>query len=274
VIPDGKDAGKPLPDASTWARLNFSCFDNLENLAPDYIATLDAMSGIVRQRMRDGLWVASEGLVYPDFDEVKHVKDVPLAGLRYWLVSVDTGWKDPTVLALWAVIDGEEGQTLNLRELMYCPGAQLLSSISSMMEPWRKLSPLVVVDPSSSGTLVELGTKGWNCHPAVNKILDGVSALNELIRSNRFVISPSCCEVPLQEMRAYVMDPAKDMPDESTPSHFLDCARYAAMAVQGERSEVFRPYVPELDDPKLIVPDPELIVPDPVDCEAGWVATT
>ena len=263
VVPEGPDSGKPLKDAACFARLNWTPYDNLENLSSSYLETLEAMSGVARKRMLEGIWVKGEGLVYPDFDEARHVREVDCSNARQWIVAIDTGYRDPTVISLWAVLDGVAGLRLHLKELRYSEGSLLTSSIGDAMEQYRPLSPLVVVDPSSSGTLIELGARGHNVHPAMNKLVPGMAILGDLMRSDRFSISPSCKEVPLRELYALELDPMTDLPASGQPDHFCDCARYAAVAMEGERESFSRPYCPELDDPKELKPDP-------VCFEEGW----
>lgn len=51
-----------------------STYDNAQNLAPDYIQTLEATyRGKMRQRYLLGKWVAFEGVVYDEYDEDVHV---------------------------------------------------------------------------------------------------------------------------------------------------------------------------------------------------------
>jgi hypothetical protein len=206
------------------------------------------MSGAQKRRMFDGIWCQAEGLVYESFDEDKHVKEVDCSNALYWIVSCDTGFKDPTVLTLFAVLQTEQGLSLHLKELRYAPGRLLESSIGDMVEVWRNYYPVVIVDPSSSGTLVELGARGFNVHPAKNKIYEGVQAMNDLIKSDRFTISPACKEIPLQELNAYSLNPDTNLPDKGQVDHFLDCARYACLAVQGERQKMISPTIVDISN--------------------------
>lgn len=60
--------GKPLIDV-----FESDIYANKDNLAPDYIAGLEATyKGQMRERYLLGKWAAFEGLVYPAFDLVKH----------------------------------------------------------------------------------------------------------------------------------------------------------------------------------------------------------
>ncbi len=76
----------------------------------DYIAKLDALTGVRLNRLRKGQWVASEGIIYEGWDQAVHVIDAMPKGWeewpRYW--SVDFGFVHPFVWQCWAVSpDGE-----------------------------------------------------------------------------------------------------------------------------------------------------------------------
>ena len=258
------DTGKPLPDVSCWDRLSWTPMDN-PHLSKTYVDSLNALSGAARRRMLLGEWCQSEGLVYPDFDERTMVRHRDCSSASFHVLSVDTGFKDPTCLSLFAVFKAkaDTGTSMHLQELRYSPGRLLDRSIGDMCEEFRRFSPIVVVDPSSSGTLVELGARGFNVSPAKNRIVEGIQSVNDMIRSGGLSLEPSCSEVPLQEINSYSLDPDKGIPQGGTPDHFLDTLKYACRCVEGERESFSRPYCPELDDPKELKPDP-------VDFEEGW----
>jgi PBSX family phage terminase large subunit len=76
-------------------------------LTPDgvgYMAKLDALTGVRRLRLKDGLWAAAEGLIYEGFDPTVHVvpRSVIQPGWDRWWV-VDFGYTNPFVLQCWAV---------------------------------------------------------------------------------------------------------------------------------------------------------------------------
>jgi phage terminase large subunit len=81
-----------------------------------YLATLDRLTGVRKARLRNGLWVAAEGLIYEDFDPAHHLLDtfkVPQAWRRVW--SVDFGFTNPFVLQIWAV--DPDGRMFLIHEL-------------------------------------------------------------------------------------------------------------------------------------------------------------
>jgi PBSX family phage terminase large subunit len=70
----------------------------------EYLPKLDALTGVRRLRLRDGIWAAAEGLIYEDFDERANLTDrfpIPPAWMRIW--SVDFGFVNPFVAQCWAV---------------------------------------------------------------------------------------------------------------------------------------------------------------------------
>lgn len=73
-------------------------------VTPEYLAKLDALSGVRRKRLRDGIWAAAEGMVYEGWDQAVHVIDpfeIPQAWPRYW--CVDFGFTNPFVCQRYAV---------------------------------------------------------------------------------------------------------------------------------------------------------------------------
>lgn len=88
-------------------------------LTPDgvgYMAKLDALTGVRRLRLKDGLWAAAEGLVYETFDPAIHVVDATVIKpdwARWW--TVDFGYTNPFVWQEWAE-DGD-GRLYLVREI-------------------------------------------------------------------------------------------------------------------------------------------------------------
>ncbi|HET6286339.1 MAG TPA: phage terminase large subunit [Amycolatopsis sp.] len=68
-----------------------------------YIAILDGLTGVRFLRLRKGLWVAAEGIVYEDFNPKLHLVDqfVPPADWTRWW-TVDFGFTNPMVVQCWA----------------------------------------------------------------------------------------------------------------------------------------------------------------------------
>ncbi len=89
--------------------------DNLYN-APEYLATLDKLTGVLRDRLKEGKWVQSEGVIYDAYSEDTHLVDrfdIPNDWERS--CSIDFGFENPFVCQWWAK-DGD-GRLYLYREI-------------------------------------------------------------------------------------------------------------------------------------------------------------
>lgn len=88
-------------------------------ITPEYLALLDSLTGHRYLRLRCGLWVAAEGLVYPEFERTKHVvgrTELP----KQWptFISVDFGYRDPFVAQFWKQ-DPRTGMLVMFHEIYF-----------------------------------------------------------------------------------------------------------------------------------------------------------
>lgn len=84
-----------------------------------YLGRLDNLTGVRKQRLRYGKWVAADGLVYENWDPAVHVLEkrfaIPEAWPRYW--CIDFGYKNPFVAQWWA--EDPDGQLVLYREIYH-----------------------------------------------------------------------------------------------------------------------------------------------------------
>ena len=107
--------GKAIPLIEVFEA---TTYENAQNLAPDYIRTLEATyTGKMRDRYLLGKWVAFTGTVYENFDEnrhvvphahmVEHLQQLRLSGYRLnVLEGYDLGLTEPSCY-LFAQVDAE-----------------------------------------------------------------------------------------------------------------------------------------------------------------------
>ena len=94
-------------------------YDDDGHLTPagrEYMAVLGRLTGVRLHRLRDGLWVAAEGVIWTDFDPAVHVVDrfpIPDAWPRYWVI--DFGYTNPFVCGFWA--EDPDGRLWLYREI-------------------------------------------------------------------------------------------------------------------------------------------------------------
>jgi len=80
------------------------------------LAILDGLTGVRRARLRDGLWVAAEGIIYEGWDANVHLVDwqpIPADWPRY--LAIDFGFTNPFVCQWWAV--DPDGRLVRYREI-------------------------------------------------------------------------------------------------------------------------------------------------------------
>lgn len=85
-------------------------------VTPEYLANLEALTGVRRDRFYLGHWSAAEGAVYDEFDSRVHVIDpfpIQLEWPRYR--SIDFGYSNPFVCQWWARDD--DGRLYLYREI-------------------------------------------------------------------------------------------------------------------------------------------------------------
>jgi phage terminase large subunit len=83
-----------------------------------YLARLDSLKGVRYDRMRRGLWVAAEGLIYDGWNDRLHLVDrfdPPADWWRFW--SIDWGFSNPAVVQWWAV--DPDGRAWLYREIYH-----------------------------------------------------------------------------------------------------------------------------------------------------------
>lgn len=82
----------------------FHADGTLTEAGDSYIGKLDKLTGVRYLRLRRGLWVAAEGMIYEGWDPKTHLVDALPAGAETWTRwwSVDFGYRNPFVLQCWA----------------------------------------------------------------------------------------------------------------------------------------------------------------------------
>ncbi|MFJ3923024.1 phage terminase large subunit [Streptomyces sp. NPDC090022] len=154
----------------------------------DYMAKLDALTGIRRARFRDGIWAAAEGLIYEGWDDAVHsvpAFDIPAAWTR-WL-TVDFGFTNPFCAQWWA--EDPDGRLYLYREiyrtkrLVEDHARHILKLVTDDDGAWTEPRPRAVIcdhDAEDRATLerhLELGTT-----PAKKTVSDGIQAVQSRLK--------------------------------------------------------------------------------------------
>jgi hypothetical protein len=153
-----------------------------------YLGILDALTGVRRRRLKDGLWCAAEGVVYEEWQDAVHIVDAfvpPVEWTRWW--SVDFGYVHPFVLQWWA--EDPDGRLYLYREifrtrtLVEDHARAALAAVTDARGQWTEPRPRAVIcdhDAEDRATLERhLGMSTTAAHKAVGT---GIQAVQGRLR--------------------------------------------------------------------------------------------
>ena len=116
-----------------------------------YIARLDALTGVRLSRLRHGLWVGAEGLVYENYDPAVHLlpamRRPPKDWTVYWVI--DFGFTNPFVCQWWA--EDPDGRLHLYREiyrtkrLVEDHARDILAQVVSPKGEWMEQRPSAII---------------------------------------------------------------------------------------------------------------------------------
>lgn len=227
----------------------------------DYIEGLKSLTGVRRQRLYEGLWVAAEGLVFdnwlPDVhllsdDQIKNNGIWTAGGLNRAVVrdvvaGVDWGFTNPGTIQLWAI--DNDGRMVLFHEVY-----QTQKTIDWWLEKALQLHKVHAVrkwicDPAEPGFIKQFKTRGLNAGPGVNDIREGIDELHQRLDvagdgRPRLYVRRDANAAPDQslarggmptgladEMVTYIWDEGKEKPVDAN-NHGTDAARYVAMEIR------------------------------------------
>lgn len=167
-----------------------------------YMAKLDRLTGPRYYRLRKGLWVAAEDIIYEGYDPAVHLIDefeVPEDWPRFW--TVDFGYTNPFVLQCWAV--DPDGRLILYREIYHTrrlvrDHAFRIMDLVSMPDPayrgerhlahegrlWTEPRPeRIICDHDAEGRAQLERELGMSTEPAHKTVTEGIQATDQRMRS-------------------------------------------------------------------------------------------
>lgn len=223
-----------------------------------YIETLKKLTGILGQRLRDGLWVQAEGLVYSEFDLDNLTDEEPDPNLPIEL-GADDGYVDPRAIlfiqrqASQILVFDEIYDTRKLAEqsvrsvLSYC----LQRSTIDDPENWREMSltdcaqylrandvplpEIAMISPEAKELQERFRLADIPARKANNDILQGVQTVRELISDGngyRMLKVNRRCKNLIREITEGYVYPEGSRRDNEKPQdgndHAAEALRYWA----------------------------------------------
>lgn len=219
--------------------LHFTMDDNA-SLTPAIRKRYERLyDGAFYDRYVKGLWVASQGLVYPMFSPEQHVASPPAACTRF-VISCDYGTMNPTSFGLWgccgdcwyrlteSYYDARKTGVPRTDEEHYCTLEALAGDL-----PIEQ----IVVDPSAASLIACIRKHGrFTVVSAKNDVLAGIHRVADAIRGGQIRIGAACADT-LREFSLYAWDEhaAHDAPIKEN-DHAMDDIRYFVSTVLDKES--------------------------------------
>lgn len=217
----------------------------------EYMGRLDALTGVRRLRLRDGLWVSAEGIIYDEYMPGVHLVDrdrktIPRAWPRLW--SIDFGYTNPFVWQVWAVDpDGRLWLTREIYRTRRTVAEHAAEIRRLMIRPdgsWIEPKPDRIICDHDAEDRATLETElGLATTAARKSVKDGIDAVKERLKvagdgkprlficrgalvdkDPRLVeaMRPTCTA---EEFPVYVWNEDKDQPVKEH-DHGMDTVRY------------------------------------------------
>lgn len=217
-----------------------------------YLRRLDALTGHRYQRLRLGLWVAAEGMYFPEWDPAIHViaaRDLPAEWPRW--TATDWGFADP-FCTLWLARDPRHPRQIYVYRELYASGLrdeQQAALIASKSQGERLVAS--VGDPSMFNARSEsqrpsiatvYAAHGVRLTPATNSRLVGWQTVRRALAVPegqtlpRLQVMRERCPHLIRTLPAMVHDPldqedlADTLKSTKTEDHAVDTLRYGLMA--------------------------------------------
>lgn len=197
-------------------------------------------SGTFYDRFVLGKWTASEGVIYPMFDEKKHVFSGDIDCERY-VVSCDYGTVNPSSFGLWGLHDGVWHR---LREYYYSSRRTGIQRTDE--EHYAGLEKLVgglkvdkvIADPSAASFIECIKRHGrFHVVKADNDVVAGIRHVSTALRQNKLRFHESCTDI-LREFHLYRWSEKTgiDAPIKEN-DHAMDDMRYFVMDTLAQPKE-------------------------------------
>jgi phage terminase large subunit len=216
-------------------------------VTPEYLARLDALTGVRKQRLRYGIWAAAEGMIYEGWEPAVHLisrRELPAE----WPtdIAIDFGFVNPFVAQVWR--EDPDGVLILERELYHTQVLVEDHARQIVRHLGTRRPRSVVCDHDAEGRATFQRVTGWRTLPADKAVSAGIqevqSRLNvgangrpglQIMRDAPLVVDASLREAgkptsTAEEFESYVWDTNNGAARGERPlkenDHGMDALRY------------------------------------------------
>lgn len=213
-------------DQKTIAEFSFQLEDNTF-LSDRYIENIKKTtpSGVFYDRNIRGLWVTPEGVVYSDFRKENHIID-SIAGVNFekYVAGVDWGYEHFGVIALFGIDDEKRWYLISEISKQHEDIDFWLSKAKKIKELFGNI--VFWCDSARPEYVAKFQNAGINACNANKAVLEGISDMATLIKSDKFFAYKNGIANFEKEIYSYVWDEKKDEPIKKNDDT-MDACRYA-----------------------------------------------
>ena len=218
--------------------LHFTMDDNLSLSEETKQRYKKTYAGVFYQRFILGLWVLAEGIIYSNFDRLKHcikAKDIPNK-FDYYYVTSDYGITNPQVFLLCGIKYIKNKPHVYILNEYYNKGKDgKVKTDTLFLEDYKKFIGDIdikrtIIDPSATSLINLFKQNNIKVKEADNAVIDGINLVLSFLGEVRIHIVARKCPNLLNEFASYIWDSKAQERGEDKPvkenDHALDALRY------------------------------------------------
>ena len=204
---------------------NFTLYDNTF-LNKEYVESIEAStpSGMFFDRDILGVWVASEGVVYQDFNkDIHYIKEANTEFKKYF-AGVDFGWEHYGSMVVVGL--GLDNKYYLLKEYAYKHKDidQWVAIAKDIIKEYGNIN--FYCDHARPDYINKLRVNGITAINAKKEVMEGIATIASLFKANELFILEDNVDIFKKEIYNYVWAKGKDEPIKQNDD-VLDSLRYA-----------------------------------------------
>lgn len=205
---------------------NFTLYDNTF-LNKEYVESIVAStpSGMFTDRDILGIWVASEGVVYQDFNKQKHyVKDITNIQFKKYFAGVDFGWEHYGSMVVVGLSSDNKYYLLKEYAYQHKDIEHWINIAKDIKTEYGNIN--FYCDYARQDYINKLLVNGIRAINAKKDVLEGISTIATLFKTDKLLILENNVKRFKEEIYNYVWKTGKDEPVK-VYDDVLDSLRYA-----------------------------------------------
>ena len=205
---------------------NFTLYDNTF-LNKEYVESIEAStpSGMFFDRDILGIWVASEGVVYKDFNkDIHYIKDLNNIDMVKYFCGVDFGWEHNGSIVVVGKDTNDNYYLIKEYAYQHKDIDEWIDIAKEIKKQYGNIN--FYCDHARPDYIDKLRKNNIRAINANKNVLEGITMIASLFKTNKLFILEDNVDIFKKEIYNYVWKNGKDEPNKSSDD-VLDSLRYA-----------------------------------------------